>query len=152
MQGFQSMTQACGMLEMSDSRDAYLTSLCAHTLTDAASPDHSHPGRAEGVTSPTGTPLAGLWCNCRCTCKGLTSERNLLGDGGGQDCVLVQARAGSTTLMQHHFLARTLPASMMMMHLQADTPGKQVVDPRFRVLVLVETLTHRCSQLGCHNM
>lgn len=58
-QGFQSMTQACGMLEMSDSRDAYLTSLCAHTLTDAAGPDHSHLSRTEGVTSPTGVPPAG---------------------------------------------------------------------------------------------
>ena len=54
LQGFQSMTQACGMLEMSDSRDAYLTSLCAHTLTDTASSDHSHASRAEGLTSPTG--------------------------------------------------------------------------------------------------
>ena len=63
LQGFQSMTQACGMLEMSDSRDAYLTSLCGHTLTDAASSDHSHASRAEGVTSPTGmlhaTPFNG---------------------------------------------------------------------------------------------
>ena len=48
------------MLEMSDSRDAYLTSLCAHTLTDTASPDHSHPGRAEGVTSPTGAHVLDL--------------------------------------------------------------------------------------------
>lgn len=60
LQGFQSMTQACGMLEMSDSRDAYLTSLCAHTLTDTASSDHSHLSRAEGVTSPIGMLHASL--------------------------------------------------------------------------------------------
>ena len=56
MQGFQSMTQACGMLELSDSRDAFLTSLCGHTLTDTSSLDHSHASKAEGVTSPGGPP------------------------------------------------------------------------------------------------
>ena len=54
LQGFQSMTQACGMLELSDSRDAYLTSLCGHTLTDTSTLDHTHANKAEGVMSPTG--------------------------------------------------------------------------------------------------
>ena len=54
LQGFQSMTQACGMLELSDSRDAYLTSLCGHTLTDTSTLDHTHASKAEGVMSPTG--------------------------------------------------------------------------------------------------
>lgn len=58
LQGFQSMTQACGMLEMSDSRDAYLTSLCGHTLTDTSSLDHSNASRPDGITSPTGKPPA----------------------------------------------------------------------------------------------
>ena len=57
LQGFQSMTQACGMLELSDSRDAYLISLCGHTLTDTSTLDHTHAGKAEGVMSPTGGPL-----------------------------------------------------------------------------------------------
>ena len=51
------MTQACGMLELSDSRDAYLTSLCGHTLTDTSTLDHTHASKAEGVMSPTGGPL-----------------------------------------------------------------------------------------------
>lgn len=54
VQGFQSMTQACGVLELSDSRDAFLMSLCGHTLTDTSSLDHSHASKGEGVTSPTG--------------------------------------------------------------------------------------------------
>ena len=54
LQGFQSMTQACGMLEVSDSRDAYLTSLCGYTLTDTSTLDHAHASKAEGVMSPTG--------------------------------------------------------------------------------------------------
>ena len=46
------------MLEMSDSRDAYLTSLCGHTLTDTSSLDHSYASRPDGITSPTGKPPA----------------------------------------------------------------------------------------------
>ena len=73
LQGFQSMTQACGMLELSDSRDAYLTSLCGHTLTDTSTLDHTHASKAEGVMSPTGglllhnTMMLTLTaCNCDC--------------------------------------------------------------------------------------
>ena len=54
------MTQACGMLELSDSRDAYLTSLCGHTLTDTSSLDHTHASKAEGVMSPTGGALLNI--------------------------------------------------------------------------------------------
>ena len=53
------MTQACGLLELAEPRDAFLTSLCSFTLADAADAEQQHalaPGRGEPVTSPTGAP------------------------------------------------------------------------------------------------
>lgn len=55
------MTQACGLLELAEPRDAFLASLCSFTLADAAAdgaePHLVAPGRGlEPVTSPTGAP------------------------------------------------------------------------------------------------
>jgi hypothetical protein len=58
-QGYQSMAQACGLLQMREARDAWLSSLCAFTLTDAAA--DADPilvtTRGEGVASPIGLSL-----------------------------------------------------------------------------------------------
>jgi len=53
-QGYQSMTQACGMLELKEQRDAFLTSLCNHTLTDAADAEHLLGSRTEAAATASG--------------------------------------------------------------------------------------------------
>lgn len=63
-QGYQSMTQACGMLEMKEQRDAFLTSLCRFTLTDALDSDHSAGGRSEGIATTSGETPALLAHTC----------------------------------------------------------------------------------------
>ncbi|EIE25629.1 hypothetical protein COCSUDRAFT_83636 [Coccomyxa subellipsoidea C-169] len=54
LKGYQSMTQACGMLEMKEQRDAFLTSLCRFTLTDAADADHLLGNRSEAAATTSG--------------------------------------------------------------------------------------------------
>ena len=64
-QGYQSMTQACGMLEMKEQRDAFLTSLCRFTLTDAADADHLLGHRNEAGATASGelsSPVAVRSC------------------------------------------------------------------------------------------
>jgi hypothetical protein len=39
MQGYQVFTQACGMLEMLEPRDAFLGTLCEFALASAVSPE-----------------------------------------------------------------------------------------------------------------
>lgn len=48
------MTQACGMLELKEQRDAFLTSLCNHTLTDAADAEHLLGSRTEAAATASG--------------------------------------------------------------------------------------------------
>ena len=58
-QGYQSMAQACGLLQLREARDAWLTSLCAFTLSDAAGEADNIlvSTRGEGLASPTGAPV-----------------------------------------------------------------------------------------------
>ncbi|BDA41918.1 Protein MON2 homolog [Coccomyxa sp. Obi] len=54
LKGYQSMTQACGMLELKEQQDAFLTSLCRFTLTDAADSDHPAGSRGEAAATTSG--------------------------------------------------------------------------------------------------
>ena len=58
------MTQACGMLELKEQRDAFLTSLCRFTLTDAADSDHSAGSRGETAATTSGERPALLAHTC----------------------------------------------------------------------------------------
>ena len=58
------MTQACGMLELKEQRDAFLTSLCRFTLTDAADSDHSASSRGEAAATTSGERPALLPHTC----------------------------------------------------------------------------------------
>ena len=49
LQGYQSCTQACGLLCMVEPRDAFLTSLCTFTLS---LPDAAGPQERSGSLSP----------------------------------------------------------------------------------------------------
>ena len=62
LQGYQSCTQACGLLCLVEPRDAFLTSLCTFTLSV---PDNSSPQERSGSLSP---PPKGSsrWLCCVC--------------------------------------------------------------------------------------
>lgn len=56
LQGYQSFTQALGVLEVKDARDAFLSSLCSFALPSklAEDADLDLPMSPASVTSPSG--------------------------------------------------------------------------------------------------
>lgn len=59
VQGYQSFTQALGVLEVKEARDAFLSSLCTFALPSkvAEDPDPDLPMSPASVTSPSGAEL-----------------------------------------------------------------------------------------------
>ena len=58
VQGYQSFTQALGVLEVKEARDAFLSSLCSFALPSnmAEDADLDLPMSPASVTSPSGAP------------------------------------------------------------------------------------------------
>ena len=65
-QGYQSFTQAAGLLGLVEARDAFLSSLCAFTLGSGAADDPTSPGGNRGdPSSPTSAGMSpGLHASC----------------------------------------------------------------------------------------
>ena len=80
MQGYQSYTQAVGVLEVNDARDAFLSSLCSFALSSkmAEDADVDLPTSPASVTSTSGlclcvylcvyVSLCVFLCLCMCAC------------------------------------------------------------------------------------
>lgn len=62
-QGYQLYTQACGMLELVEPRNAYLSSLCSFTLSnmeEAGEPPERTSSPSEPPSANGGAPLASI--------------------------------------------------------------------------------------------
>ena len=69
VQGYQSCTQACGLLKLVEPRDAFLGSLCRFTLS---LPDLQAPDERGGSLSPTARGAASVGRTHVAACSMLT--------------------------------------------------------------------------------